>query len=386
MNAVRAEGLRKVFRDRNGEVAAIAGVDLTVQEGELLVLVGPSGCGKTTLLRCLAGLEQATEGRVSIGSEVVFDAGERVFVPPNKRDIGMVFQKYALWPHMTVRRNVEYPLRARRLKEHLKGGSAMRALESVECHALADRIPGELSGGQQQRVALARAIVSNPAVLFLDEPLSNLDALLRIQLREELRLLHREIRFTGVYVTHDQNEALSLGDRVAVMRAGRIEQLAPPAEVYDRPATPEVATFLGIRNRFAVECVDRTWRTAAGELVGFTSPTAAERFDLFARPEDVVLDDPAGPATDGTWTVGAATVQETLFGGGHHEYVVGLDEDRVIVSAPRGRYAWRPGDPVVVRVRADSALLYSDGALVDRPSVARPQALAGALTSSVEGG
>ena len=378
MSAVRAEGLKKTFRDRKGDVHAIAGVDLTVQEGELLVLVGPSGCGKTTLLRCLSGLEHATEGRVTIGAQVVFDAKQGVYVPPNKRDIGMVFQKYALWPHMTVRRNVEYPLRARRKKADLHGDRVAQALDSVQCAMLADRIPGELSGGQQQRVALARAIVSNPAVLFLDEPLSNLDALLRLQLREELRLLHRAIKFTGVYVTHDQSEALSLGDRVAVMRAGRIEQLAEPAEVYDRPATPEVAAFLGIRNSFVTRLVDGQWRTDVGPMAGFEPATTGGEYEVFVRPEDIVLREAGAGVQDEVgrngWSVGVGTVEETLFGGNVIEYVVTVGGQRVAAIAARGRFGCQRGEQVEVIVPPERALVYEDGAIVSpRPHTSRPR-------------
>jgi iron(III) transport system ATP-binding protein len=221
MQELRVANLTKRF-GVGREVVAVDHVDLAVEAGDLLVLLGPSGCGKTTLLRCIAGLEDAQEGAISLDGKPVFDSASGFNLPTHRRDIGMVFQNYSLWPHMTVRRNVEYPLRARGATAAERVTRVDEVLKIVQCGHLADRLPAMLSGGQQQRVALARALASKPAVMLLDEPLSNLDALLRVELRAQLRAIHHEVKFTGVYVTHDQTEAFSLGTQVAVMNAGRV--------------------------------------------------------------------------------------------------------------------------------------------------------------------
>jgi multiple sugar transport system ATP-binding protein len=232
---VRFESVGKRF----GAHAALADVDLVVEPGECLVLLGPSGCGKTTLLRLLAGLETPDSGRLYIGERLVND------VPPAERDVAMVFQNYALYPHMTVYENVAFPLRARRVPEAEVDPKVRRAVARLELSALVDRRPSELSGGQQQLVALARAIVRSPAVCLMDEPLSNLDAQLRVQTRAELKRLQQELGTTTVYVTHDQGEAMTMGSRVAVLRAGRVEQVGTPLELYRQPVNRFVATFLG---------------------------------------------------------------------------------------------------------------------------------------------
>ncbi len=231
-----------------GAQHVVDGLSLVVEEGEFCVLLGPSGCGKTTTLRCVAGLEVPTRGQIRIGADVVTDATRGHSLHPSRRDIGMVFQSYALWPHMNVFANVAYPLRARRKYLGELHGKVGAALEIVGLSHLARRYPSELSGGQQQRVALARAIVSDPGVLLFDEPLSNLDAQLRQRLREDLRRLHDRARRTALYVTHDHAEALALADRIAIMRDGRIEQVGMPEEVFARPETRYVADFVGYEN------------------------------------------------------------------------------------------------------------------------------------------
>jgi ABC-type sugar transport system ATPase subunit len=235
--AVEVRDLVKMYE--GGKVAAIDGIDLATEEGEYLVLLGPSGCGKTTLLRTIAGLEQPTKGEVLIGGHVVNG------LPPRARKIAMVFQSYALYPHKTVRANIVFPLRAEKLDKPECERKARWAAELLGIEHLLDRKPRQLSGGERQRVALARAMVREPRVFLLDEPLSNLDAKLRASARDELKRFQRRVGTTTVYVTHDQAEAMGLGDRIAVMRDGRVRQLGPPVEVYDHPADTFVATFIG---------------------------------------------------------------------------------------------------------------------------------------------
>jgi iron(III) transport system ATP-binding protein len=239
--------LEKVSR-KFGDFAAVSGVDLRVGEGEFVTLLGPSGCGKTTTLRMVAGLEQNTGGRISIGGRVVSDAERGLFVPAEHRALGMVFQSYAIWPHMTVFDNVAYPLRVRRVGRVDIRQRVLEALKLVEMADYADRPAPALSGGQQQRVAIARALVFEPALLLLDEPLSNLDARLRAQMGSEFRALQKRLGITSLYVTHDQEEAMALSDRVVVMQAGRVLQIGAPEEIYQRPASRDVASFFGSPN------------------------------------------------------------------------------------------------------------------------------------------
>jgi multiple sugar transport system ATP-binding protein len=235
MAAIRLERVRKLF----GRVVAVDDVSLDIRDGEFMVLLGPSGCGKTTVLRCLAGLERVDGGRVSIGADDVTDWA------PARRSIAMVFQSYAVFPHMTVFDNIAFGLRMRNAPAPDIAGRVREGAALLQIENLLERYPAQLSGGQRQRVAVARAIVMRPQVLLMDEPLSNLDALLRLQMRAELKRLHHEIRSTTVYVTHDQVEALSLGERIAVMKDGRIVQCDAPTRVYDAPANRFVGGFIG---------------------------------------------------------------------------------------------------------------------------------------------
>ncbi|HET8532537.1 MAG TPA: ABC transporter ATP-binding protein [Methylomirabilota bacterium] len=282
---------------RFGAVTAVDAVDLTVADGELFTLLGPSGCGKTTLLRLLAGFYQPDGGTIRFGDRVVNG------LAPYERRIGMVFQNYALWPHMTVAENIGYGLRLQGL-----GPSEVRArlhegLRKVNLLGFDARYPGQLSGGQQQRVALARALVLNPDILLLDEPLSNLDAKIRVQVRAEIRRLQRELAITTIYVTHDQEEALSLSDRVAVMRDGRVLQVGPPRDLYERPRTRFVADFVGTNNLVPGEVesraaggADLVVRTALGPLRAIASGALSARCVLAVRPENVALGPAAGDA------------------------------------------------------------------------------------------
>jgi multiple sugar transport system ATP-binding protein len=236
MAQVKISGLHKSF---GGGVHAVRGVDLEIADGELTVLVGPSGCGKSTLLRTIAGLEDADEGQIEISGEVVND------IRPRDRDVAMVFQDYALYPHMTVARNIGFGLRARKFPKAEIESRVGRAAEMLGITALLARYPRQLSGGQRQRVAIGRAIVRNPQIFLFDEPLSNLDAQLRDEMRGEIKRLHQEIATTMIYVTHDQIEAMTLADRIVLMRDGRIEQQGAPLDLFERPATRFVAGFLG---------------------------------------------------------------------------------------------------------------------------------------------
>jgi iron(III) transport system ATP-binding protein len=247
---ITIKGLHVRYKGDLGEVAAVRGIDLEVKKGQFYTLLGPSGCGKTTTLRCLAGLEHATEGEITIDNTVVYSSAKHISVPPYKRDIGMVFQSYAIWPHMNVFENVAFPLREMRGRFNRSeiADKVKQALALVQLSGLEDRPAPFLSGGQQQRLALARALVREPKVLLLDEPLSNLDAKLREDTRVELRELVKRLGITTVYVTHDQLEALTMSDVVAVMNQGRIVQEASPRDIYRAPTERFVANFIGQAN------------------------------------------------------------------------------------------------------------------------------------------
>jgi len=245
---VKVDGLAKTFQTMDGKVEAIHDLSFEVEPGQFYTLLGPSGCGKSTTLRCLAGLERPDRGEISIGDQVVSSA--TVFLPPNERPIGMVFQSYAIWPHMTVFNNVAFPLKQQKVAKQERERLVMEALSLVQMAELAPRPAPYLSGGQQQRVALARALVSKPQVLLLDEPLSNLDAKLREELRLEIKELLQRLGITALYVTHDQAEALAMSDRVAVMFGGKILQEASPKELYLKPKAKFVAQFIGQVNFF----------------------------------------------------------------------------------------------------------------------------------------
>lgn len=247
---IRIKGLHKFYRTRHGVVEALRGIDLEVEEKEFFVLLGASGCGKTTTLRCVAGLEKPDAGEIEISGKVVSSPGKGLNIPTEKRDIGMVFQSYAIWPHMSVFQNVAFPLikGRRQIPRHLVAEKVSRALSLVKLDGLEERPATDLSGGQQQRVAMARAVVTEPKILLMDEPLSNLDARLREEMRLELKKITRSVGVTTLYVTHDQAEALSLGDRVCVMHEGEIVQIGTPQDVYARPANLFAAQFVGEMN------------------------------------------------------------------------------------------------------------------------------------------
>jgi len=281
--------LTKRFETGGEQVAALDGIAFDVHSRTFFTLLGPSGCGKSTILRCVAGLETPDTGDITIAGETVFSSSRGINVPPNRRRIGMVFQSYAIWPHMTVFQNVAFPLEVQHRGD--VRARTIAALDVVGLAALADRYASRLSGGQQQRVAFARAIVAEPEVLLLDEPLSNLDAALREQMCAELRKLHERLRLTTLYVTHDQNEALSLSDHIAVMREGRFIEVATPEALWNSPRTMFAAQFLGGANVLTGEARPDAGgavvRTDFGVLR--TTRVASGRVSLFVRPENVAL-------------------------------------------------------------------------------------------------
>ena len=302
------EDIHRTFATRQGAIEAVKPTALEVEAGTLLTLLGPSGCGKTTMLRMIAGLEPPDGGRITLDGQVVFCAREGVDVPANRRDIGMVFQSYAVWPHMTVYENVAYPLRIQRLDRRSIRERVERILALVGMEAMGDRRTTHLSGGQQQRVAIARALVPEPALLLLDEPFSNLDAHLRTQMGQELKEVQRRLGVTTVYVTHDQEEALALSDELVLMNEGQVVQQGPPREVYRHPRSRFAAEFVGRSNLLGARAdgiLDRGIHTLASPVgplrVWVPEPQAPDRraFLVSIRPEDVRLsvadDAPAGP-------------------------------------------------------------------------------------------
>jgi iron(III) transport system ATP-binding protein len=357
MDGLTVSGLTKSFGNGNSKTQAIDEFNVEVGKGELLVLLGPSGCGKSTTIRALAGLEAPDAGSITFGSQAVYDAARGIDVRPHKRDIGMVFQSFALWPHMTVRRNIAYPLQARR-----RGGNRQKlveqAAELIDCTKLLERYPSQLSGGQQQRVALARAFVASPAIMLFDEPLSNLDAKLREQLRTDLHRLHRNVGFTGVYVTHDHAEALAVGDRLAIMRAGRIEQLGTPASVFSAPRTEYVAAFIGIENVIELHRTADCWTCTGGEVHGDPA-FQGDVVRLRIRKEDVRLRGSAMDLTSREIGVAGATVVDVSFQGRTWEVVAevgGVRVDAIVDGSDRVPVV---GDTVVIAFQTQHALVYS---------------------------
>lgn len=329
---------------RFGAVAAVDGVEFEVTEGEFFTLLGPSGCGKTTTLRCVAGLESADEGRIEIAGKAVFDPADGLDLPANERAIGMVFQSYAVWPHMSVAENIGYPLKVRGVESRQIAARVDEVLGLLEMSGLGGRMPSQLSGGQQQRVALGRALAVEPRVLLLDEPLSNLDAKLRETMRAELKLIQRRAGLPILYVTHDQTEALSMSDRIAVMSAGRIHHLGTPQEIYDRPRTRFVLDFVGAVNYLpcVVEAVvgavlrlavpGGSWEIPAPTV----PPIKVDALSVAVRPEDLAL---VAPAPEG---LPRARITLRAFVGEGFEYRLELDGHGL-------------------RVRTDKAVQFAEG-------------------------
>jgi iron(III) transport system ATP-binding protein len=355
MPGVVISGLTKRF----GDVAAVAGLDLTVRPGELVALLGPSGCGKTTTLRLVAGFMAPDGGEIRVGDRVLSSPGS--VIPPERRRMAMIFQSYALWPHMTVAQNVAYGLRFGTTPRAQRDGKVDEILRAVQLTGYGARYPGELSGGQQQRVAVARALVVEPEILLLDEPLSNLDASLREEMRFEIRRLHERFGITTLYVTHDQAEAMVISDRAAVIRQGRVEQIGAPHELFERPRTRFVAEFIGKTN--LIDAVaDGPATVARGRLRlrvvadGLTAGTSAV---VSIRPHLIAL---ASRADAGTPPAGAntlvGTVRRASYLGDTVDYQVALEDSDVVlrVAGPTPARA-RAGDPVTLTLPADACVL-----------------------------
>jgi putative spermidine/putrescine transport system ATP-binding protein len=351
MTRLKIAALEKHF----DKVAAVKGIDLDVTEGELVSLLGPSGCGKTTTLRCVAGFELPT------GGTITFDGADVTLLPPEKRDIGMVFQNYALFPHMTVRQNLGFGLEMRKVA----GGEMERrvgdVLSMVQLGGMEQRYPRQLSGGQQQRVALARALVIEPKLLLLDEPLANLDAKLRDEMRFFIRSLQKRVGITTLYVTHDQAEAMVMSDKIVVMFDGLIHQVGNAHEIYDHPATRQVASFIGLSNFVEGEVIGRDGarlrlRTSLGEIScggGFT-PAVGTRATAMVRPEAIALDRAASPGSF------PGTVAERYFLGNLTDYRIAMSDGTVLQVQQPATAAFAPGDAVNVTLPAERSWLVRD--------------------------
>lgn len=357
---VSVRNLVKRFRRESGAIeAAVDDVSIDVQNGEFVVLLGPSGCGKTTLLRMLAGLELPNEGSISIRGKIAFDAEKGINIPTERRAISMIFQSYALWPHMTVAQNIAYPLKhtGTKMSRAEMAEAVDRVLTLVRIPDLANQYPGQMSGGQQQRVALARALVSNGDLILFDEPLSNVDAQVREQLRYELLEMQREIGFAAVYVTHDQDEAMGLAQRIAVMGKGKIKQLASPRDTYENPRSRYVANFIGVSNEVTgtiSEMRDDGTATLTTELGEFTGIVVGDRLEVGAtatlawRPEHATASDTEPAGTNRF----LGTVETVIFAGAHMEVLLHHGDYRM-------RY-WghvtdthKPGDEVWISTDAE---------------------------------
>jgi iron(III) transport system ATP-binding protein len=345
--SVELKGLSKHY----GGAVAVDGVSLRVEHGQLVCLLGPSGCGKTTTLRLIAGFIEPSAGEIVIGGKVLSSPSRTV--PPEGRNMSMIFQSYALWPHMTVAENVAYGLKIRKLDKAALDGRLKAILSTARLEALAERYPGELSGGQQQRVSLARALVVEPETLLLDEPLSNLDANLREEMRFEIRRLHDRYRYTTVYVTHDQAEAMTTADLIAVMNHGKVEQLGTPEEIYGRPRSEFVARFIGGANILRGSALDAARVSVAGSTLRTTGRTlmAGKPVALSVRQHEIAI--AAEKPAVGMDNHLSAVVMRQVFLGSARDYTVALDDKTELrVTAPPGRNI-APGERVWLHLPAE---------------------------------
>ena len=359
------------LRLQYGQTTAIDDMNLEISDRESVVLLGKSGCGKTTTMRCIAGLEQPTTGRITIGDTVVFDAERGINLPPNKRSVGMVFQSYAVWPHMTVFQNVAYSLKLQKISKAEIEQRVMETLALVGLEDFAQRGASLLSGGQMQRVALARSLVMRPSVLLLDEPLSNLDARLRDRLRIELRDLQLRLGLTTVYVTHDQQEAFALADRIALMQGGVIVQMDEPSAMYHEPRSSSIAHFLGVANVHPVTVRDGHHVLEGTDLVVTSSQSAAAGADDLSaciRSEDVRMS-AEGAAGANSWP---GTVRVSSFQGGSVRYAVelagGIEVDVVVTTGASRRF--EVGESVWLTVDADAVQILPATATTADPAAA----------------
>jgi iron(III) transport system ATP-binding protein len=347
-------------------VKAAQDVSFEVPQGKLFTLLGPSGCGKTTTLRSIAGLEKPISGEIEVGGQIVYSSEKRIFVVPYKRNFGMVFQSYAIWPHMNVFQNAAFPLEVRKLKmsnSALKE-RVMRVLSAVALDHLADREATKLSGGQQQRLALARALVMEPPLLLLDEPLSNLDAKLRERMRFELKRLQRELKLTTLYVTHDQSEALALSHEIAVMNEGRVVQIGSPRDIYQRPANKFVADFVGTTNFFDAIIVtldDSSGRCKVDTKLGKLNvqcETGAGRNDavvISVRPEDVELYEEAPQSGGDDYNICTGTVDAKVFLGEYVDFQVKIG-DYFLLARAHPSLRTSVGDMIHLRMKAEKCI------------------------------
>jgi iron(III) transport system ATP-binding protein len=374
--AVRIRGLRKTYA--NVGTPAVDDLSLDVPVGSIMTLLGPSGCGKTTTLRMVAGLEKADAGTIRFGSQSVVDCERGVHLPPNKRDLGMVFQSYAIWPHMTVAQNVAAPLRAHRLPKKEIGSRVADALDMVGMGKFGKRPAPLLSGGQQQRVALARALVLEPKVLLLDEPFSNLDAALREQMRVEVRLLQRRLNIAALFVTHDQVEALTLSDNIVVMKEGVVQQMGSPRELYEEPANEFVRDFIGqtilfegevraVRGAVADVAIGSGDHCVVGARVTSGLAVAAgSRVKVAVRPEDITLWPQSAPASDSAGHLDAKVITG-LFTGETVEYQVDVPELGVVSIRGDRHDRVDDGAPVTLRLRPGGHTVWPAGSVTVSP-------------------
>jgi iron(III) transport system ATP-binding protein len=362
---LNVDALNTEYANASGPpVKAAQDVTFAVPEGKLFTLLGPSGCGKTTTLRSIAGLERPTSGTIAVGGRTVFASAQNIFIPPNQRNFGMVFQSYAIWPHMNVFQNVAFPLEVRKNRPDRKAirDKVMRVLAAVQLDQYAERDATKLSGGQQQRLALARALVMEPQLLLLDEPLSNLDAKLREAMRFELLRLQRELNLTTIYVTHDQAEALALSHQIAVMNEGRIVQIGSPRDIYERPKNRFVADFVGTTNFLdgTVLAANGNGRCQVSTRFGAIDVQCGESLPnnasvvISVRPEDIELSEQPPTRTDG-FNVLSGTVAAKAFQGEFQDFQVKVG-DSVLLARAHPSLHTPLGGPIHMRMKAEKCV------------------------------